>query len=135
MASRSAKQAQLDLHVQELWQCRRCPRMIPPPVSGGPISSKVMLVGQAPGVKEPVLARPFARSVGAVLPRLWSVPGHLARENAQRNPRRTAATASALMVGLALVSAFSILGAVLYLPARRQERQGVRAPDLESADA
>jgi putative ABC transport system permease protein len=38
----------------------------------------------------PVLARPFARSVGAVLPRLWSVPGHLARENAQRNPRRTA---------------------------------------------
>jgi putative ABC transport system permease protein len=59
----------------------------------------------------PVLARPFARSVGAVLPRLWSTPGHLARENAQRNPRRTAATASALMVGLALVSAFSILGA------------------------
>jgi putative ABC transport system permease protein len=58
----------------------------------------------------PVLARPFARSVGAVLPRLWAVPGHLARENAQRNPRRTAATASALMVGLALVSAFSILG-------------------------
>jgi putative ABC transport system permease protein len=58
----------------------------------------------------PVLARPFARSVGAVLPRLWSTVGHLARENAQRNPRRTAATASALMVGLALVSAFSILG-------------------------
>ncbi len=59
----------------------------------------------------PVLARPFARSVGAVLPRLWGTAGHLARENAQRNPRRTAATASALMVGLALVTAFSILGA------------------------
>jgi putative ABC transport system permease protein len=59
----------------------------------------------------PVLARPFARSAGAVLPRLWGTTGHLARENAQRNPRRTAATASALMVGLALVSAFSILGA------------------------
>jgi putative ABC transport system permease protein len=58
----------------------------------------------------PVLARPFARSVGAVLPRLWGTTGHLARENAQRNPRRTAATASALMVGLALVTAFSILG-------------------------
>ncbi|WP_104523626.1 ABC transporter permease [Blastococcus atacamensis] len=59
----------------------------------------------------PVLARPFARSVGAVLPRLWGTTGHLARQNAQRNPRRIAATASALMVGLALVTAFSILGA------------------------
>jgi predicted MFS family arabinose efflux permease len=40
-------------------------------------------------------------------------------------------TATAILVA----GAFSILGAVLYLPARRQERQGVRAPDLESADA
>jgi putative ABC transport system permease protein len=59
----------------------------------------------------PVLARPFARTVGALVPRLWRTTGHLARENAARNPRRTAATASALMVGLALVTAFSILGA------------------------
>lgn len=59
----------------------------------------------------PVLAVPFLRVVGAVLPRLWGRTGHLARENALRNPRRTAATASALMIGLALVSAFSILGA------------------------
>ena len=34
----------------------------------------------------------------------------LARENAMRNPRRTAATASALMIGLALVTMFSVLG-------------------------
>ena len=59
----------------------------------------------------PVLARPFVRVVGAVLPRIWGTTGHLARENAMRNPRRTAATASALMVGLALVSAFTIIGA------------------------
>ncbi len=59
----------------------------------------------------PVLARPFVRAVGAVLPRIWGTTGHLARENALRNPRRTAATASALMVGLALVGAFSIIGA------------------------
>jgi putative ABC transport system permease protein len=59
----------------------------------------------------PVLARPFVRVVGAVLPRIWGTTGHLARENALRNPRRTAATASALMVGLALVSAFTIIGA------------------------
>ena len=41
--------------------------MIPPPVSGGPILSKVMLIGQAPGVKEPVLARPFAWTAGKTL--------------------------------------------------------------------
>jgi uracil-DNA glycosylase len=41
--------------------------MRPPPVSGGPVVSKVMLVGQAPGVKEPVLARPFAWTAGKTL--------------------------------------------------------------------
>ena len=41
--------------------------MIPPPVSGGPVLSKVILVGQAPGVKEPVLARPFAWTAGKTL--------------------------------------------------------------------
>jgi putative ABC transport system permease protein len=62
-------------------------------------------------VLSPVIARPFLRGIGAVLPRLFGTAGHLARENAVRNPRRTAATASALMIGLALVSAFSIIGA------------------------
>lgn len=41
--------------------------MIPPPVSGGAVLSKVILVGQAPGVKEPVLARPFAWTAGRTL--------------------------------------------------------------------
>ena len=59
----------------------------------------------------PVLAAPFIRLVGAVLPRLAGPAGKLARDNALRNPRRTAATASALMVGATLVSAFSIIGA------------------------
>lgn len=59
----------------------------------------------------PVLAVPFVRSAGHLLPRLAGKTGHLARENALRNPRRTAATSSALMIGLALVSAFSIIGA------------------------
>ncbi len=62
-------------------------------------------------VLSPVLAQPFLRLVGVVLPRLAGRTGHLARENALRNPRRTAATSSALMIGLALVTGFSILGA------------------------
>lgn len=41
--------------------------MLPPPVSGGAVVSKVMLIGQAPGVKEPVLARPFAWTAGKTL--------------------------------------------------------------------
>ena len=60
-------QKSLEEHVAHLIQCRRCPRMIPPPVSGGAILSKIMLIGQAPGVREPVLKRPFAHTAGKTL--------------------------------------------------------------------
>lgn len=61
------RQERLNQHVAALLQCRRCPRMLPPPVSGGAVLSKVMLIGQAPGVKEPVLAKPFAWTAGKTL--------------------------------------------------------------------
>lgn len=61
------RQQLLDQHVARLLQCRRCPQMLPPPVSGGPILSKVMLVGQAPGVREPILGKPFAWTAGRTL--------------------------------------------------------------------
>jgi uracil-DNA glycosylase len=67
MTARSRKQSQLIDHVARLIQCRRCPRMIPPPVSGGPIVSDVIIIGQAPGVREPVLNRPFAWTAGKTL--------------------------------------------------------------------
>ena len=57
----------------------------------------------------PLLSRPAARLLGAPFAR--KVPGRLGRLNAMRNPRRTASTAAALMIGLALVSTVSILGA------------------------
>ncbi len=41
--------------------------MLPPPVSGGAVVSKVMLIGQAPGVREPILGRPFAWTAGKTL--------------------------------------------------------------------
>ncbi|MGH8893507.1 MAG: ABC transporter permease [Actinomycetes bacterium] len=56
----------------------------------------------------PLLARPVIRVLGHVLPRFAGTRGHLARENAVRNPRRTAATASALMIGVALVGAITV---------------------------
>ena len=60
----------------------------------------------------PLVARPVASVLAAPFARL-GVPGRLGRANAVRSPRRTSATAAALMVGLALVSAVSVLGASL----------------------
>jgi len=59
-------------HVECLRQCRQCPRMYPPPVSGGAVVSKVILVGQAPGDKEPIMGRPFAWTAGKTLFRWFS---------------------------------------------------------------
>jgi uracil-DNA glycosylase len=57
----------LAVHVKKLRQCRLCPEMNPPVVSGGPVMSKILLVGQAPGDKEPKLGRPFAWTAGKTL--------------------------------------------------------------------
>ncbi len=67
MVARSRIQAQLDDHVARLMQCRRCPRMQSTPVSGGAVVSDVMLIGQAPGPREPVLQKPFAHTAGRTL--------------------------------------------------------------------
>jgi putative ABC transport system permease protein len=56
----------------------------------------------------PVIARPAMHLLGAPT-KLSGATGHLARENAKRNPRRSAATASALMIGVALVGFITIL--------------------------
>ena len=59
----------------------------------------------------PLVARPFARVIGAPLPRIKGISGRLAQENAMRNPKRTARTAAALMMGVALVAGISVLAA------------------------
>jgi putative ABC transport system permease protein len=59
----------------------------------------------------PVFARPASRLIGAPLPRLRGMPGALARENAMRNPKRTASTAAALMIGVGLVGFITIFAA------------------------
>jgi uracil-DNA glycosylase len=63
----SPRQHRLSQHVAQLLKCRRCPRMQSTPVSGGPIVSNVILIGQAPGPREPVLQRPFAHTAGKTL--------------------------------------------------------------------
>src|SRR5881409_2588613 len=65
--TRLSRQESLEQHVGSLLKCRRCPRMQSTPVSGDAIVSDIMLVGQAPGPREPVLRRPFAHTAGKTL--------------------------------------------------------------------
>jgi uracil-DNA glycosylase len=59
--------AALKKHISALHACRRCPRMLPPSVAGRPVPVRLVLVGQAPGDKEPKLGRPFAWTAGRTL--------------------------------------------------------------------
>ncbi|MGZ2358433.1 ABC transporter permease [Streptomyces sp. 372A] len=61
----------------------------------------------------PLLSRPVIALVRPLLRRLFGVSGKLAAQNAVRNPRRTGATASALAIGLTLVTGISVLGVTL----------------------
>jgi putative ABC transport system permease protein len=80
------------------------------PQAGWLIGAGIVAVFVGVALLAPVIGPPIVRVIAAGFPRLFGTVGRLARENAQRNPRRTAATASALMIGLALVAAMSILG-------------------------
>jgi putative ABC transport system permease protein len=75
----------------------------------------------------PALARPLSSVIGRPLPRLLGVAGKLGRENSMRSPRRTAQTAAALMVGLALVSAMAVFGASLSKSATSSADQALSA--------
>ncbi len=58
----------------------------------------------------PLAVDPVTRVLGWPLRRTAGVAGHLAQQNAARNPYRTATTAAALMIGLALVSTAMVVG-------------------------
>lgn len=60
-------------------------------------------------VLSPAVAIPLLAPLGALYARVFGTTGRLATQNSLRNPGRTAATASALMIGLALVTTISIL--------------------------
>ncbi|MEU9101996.1 FtsX-like permease family protein [Streptomyces sp. NPDC048361] len=61
----------------------------------------------------PLLSRPVIALVRPGLSKVFGVSGKLASQNAVRNPRRTGATASALAIGLTLVTGLSVLGVTL----------------------
>jgi putative ABC transport system permease protein len=59
------------------------------------------------------VVRPLAFILGAPAARLGGAPGRLARQNAVRNPSRTASTAAAVMIGLSLITFVAVLGSGL----------------------
>lgn len=71
----------------------------------------VVLTLIATVVAGPLLVRPVIRVLGGAFPALFGSVGRMSQRNALRNPRRTGATAAALMVGLALVGGMSVASA------------------------
>src|SRR6185312_11934285 len=70
----------------------------------------VVLTLVAAVVAGPLLVRPVIQVLGGAFPALFGPVGRMSQRNALRNPRRTGATAAALMVGLALVGGMSVAG-------------------------
>jgi putative ABC transport system permease protein len=74
------------------------------------VGAGMLLVVLGVAFASPLIGRPVVAIVGLAYRRLFGTVGRLAEQNAARNPRRTAATASALMVGLTLVSMMAVFG-------------------------
>jgi putative ABC transport system permease protein len=75
------------------------------------VAAGALVVFFGVAILSPLIARPLARAIGWPFAKAFGLPGNLARQNAMRNPRRTASTAAALMIGLALVAFVSVFAA------------------------
>ncbi|MFE5858791.1 ABC transporter permease [Streptomyces sp. NPDC056500] len=80
----------------------------------------------------PLLSRPMIAVVKPLLQRMFGVAGKLAGQNAVRNPRRTGATASALAIGLTLVTGLTVIGVTLGQAIDRVTTDNVRGDYLVS---
>ena len=54
-------------HQDALSACRRCPEMIQPVITCNPVNASIMLIGQAPGIHEAKVRRPFGWTAGKTL--------------------------------------------------------------------
>ncbi|MFK4150274.1 ABC transporter permease [Streptomyces sp. NPDC004065] len=77
-------------------------------------------------VLTPLLSRPLIAAAAPVL-RAFGVSGRLARQNSVRNPRRTAATASALMIGLTLITGMTVMAGSLQHSIDKMASAAIRA--------
>ncbi len=76
----------------------------------GSLGVGVLLFFRGVSQLAPKVVRPLASFLGAPGARLGGSAGSLARQNAMRNPSRTASTAGALMIGLSLITFVAVLG-------------------------
>jgi len=91
------------------WSLSEAWRSDDPSLATVGLGAVLLLVGSI--VIGPVLAEPSVRALGRGLPRLRGITGQLATENAARSPKRTSATASALLIGVALIGFVTIFAA------------------------
>ncbi|MEU2286030.1 FtsX-like permease family protein [Streptomyces sp. NPDC013178] len=77
-------------------------------------------------VLTPLLSRPLIAAAAPVM-RIFGVSGKLARQNSVRNPRRTAATASALMIGLTLITGMTVMAGSLQKSIDKMASSAIRA--------
>jgi len=115
-----------------IWGCARV-LLAAALLAAGLATSDVRLVGAGAvglfisvALVSPAIARPLSGVIGRPLAAL-GVAGKLGRANSMRSPRRTAQTAAALMVGLALVSAMSVFGASLSTSATSSVQNAISA--------
>ncbi len=107
----------------------------------GVITPSLALVGigaactiVAVGMLVPIVAQPLCGALGRPLAAMLGMPGRLGRENSMRNPRRTARTAAALMIGLTLVSTIAVLGDSLDASAANSVDTAINADYIISGD-
>ncbi len=79
----------------------------------------------------PLLSRPLIAAAAPVL-RVFGVSGKLARQNSVRNPRRTAATASALMIGLTLITGMTVMASSLQTSIDKMAASAIEADYMVS---
>jgi len=99
-------------------------------LAGVGVGVVITFIGVA--VLSALFARPVAGVLGALPARLSRISGRLGRENAMRNPRRTASTSAALMIGLALVGFVSVFAASLKASASDALSSNLRADYIVS---
>src|SRR5262249_16803810 len=93
----------------------------------------VLLTFAGVAMLTPAISRPAVALLGRAF--AWSTPGKLGQRNSARNPRRTAITAAALMVGIALVTGVSMLARPLQARLGQLVRQDLAAELVISGDS
>ncbi|WP_031172967.1 ABC transporter permease [Streptomyces durhamensis] len=92
----------------------------------GPMGIGAVLLITGVFILTPLLSRPLIAAAAPVM-RAFGVSGKLARQNSVRNPRRTAATASALMIGLTLITGMTVMAGSLQTAIDKMASSAIRA--------